>query len=128
MESSSLCKAAAVLVLALVAAACEGDNLFPEFGVGNGVPGQGAIEGSVTTAGTPMGGVWIILVDRDSTQTDGLGEYRFAPLPASTYTVSIRVPLNHTLAPGDSATQRVTVAAGGVRVVDWRLIAEGPVP
>lgn len=118
--------AVAGAVCLLFAAGCEGDNIFPTIPI-SGTEGPvrpGTIEGTVTAAG-PMGGVRIILVNRDSTLTDGAGRYRFINLPASTYTVSIRVPLNHVLAPGDSATRRVQVGAGGTQQVNWNLVPEG---
>jgi hypothetical protein len=113
----------------LFMAGCGGDNIFPTYPLSGteGVVRPGTIEG-VVTAGSPLGGVSIILVNRDSTVTDGAGRYRFANLPASTYSVSIRVPLNHALAPGDSATRTVGVGAGGVETVNWSLIRQGALP
>jgi hypothetical protein len=125
----------ASLGTALVAAAvfalagCEGNNLFTGVGI-NGVPAPtpGAIQGSVTTAGAPVGAVWVIALElRDSAVTNSSGRFTFPNVPAATYTLSMKAPLHYRLAAGDSSTQTVTVPAGGLGVVHWRLIPAGPI-
>jgi hypothetical protein len=126
MRVRSLLSISAALCVALFASACEGENLFVGVGFTDGLGARtGAIEGAVRSTTTPLGGVSVILVGRDSTQTDGSGIYRFDGLPASTYTLTLRVPLNHALAPGDSAIRRVRVAAGQVQRVNWNLVVQG---
>lgn len=116
-------------MLVLLLGACGGDNLFPPYGLtGMGViPATGTIEGTVA-GGQPLGGVSVILIGQDSTVTDGAGFYRFTDVPASTHSVTVRVPLNFTLAPGDSATRTVQLPAGGTATVNWNLVAEGAGP
>jgi len=116
------------LGLLVVLSACGGENLFPVYPItGTGPVVTGAIEGSVT-AGAPLGNVSVILIGRDSTVTDDLGRFRFAGLPSSTYSVAVRVPLNHALAPGDSATRQVRLRAGASERVTWNLISPVPIP
>jgi hypothetical protein len=112
----------------LLLGACNGSNLFTEPGESGGGDSRGAIVGSVISAGIGMGDVHILLLGRDSVRTDGQGDYRFANLPAGTYTVSIRVPFGFELAPGDSTSVTRVVAAGGEARADWTLLATGPVP
>ena len=115
------------LCLLILSTACGGDNLFEGYGAAAG-GNVGTIEGTVTAAGAPLGAVPIILVGRDSTMTNGDGLYRFEDLPASTYTVAIRVPLNYEPVPGDSVTRTVRLAGGSVEAVNWRLQARGVAP
>jgi hypothetical protein len=115
---------AALIVLAPIAfAACDGENLFTGLGI-NGVPVAvpGSIQGSVTAASLPVGAAWVIALElRDSAITNSEGRFVISGVPAATYTVSLKAPLNFELAPGDSSTQTVTVPAGGIGVVNWRL-------
>lgn len=121
---------ALALGLLLALTACGGENAFPGLGITNGATDTGTILGSVTSSGVGVGGVEILLLGarRDSTLTNSQGQYRFERLAAGTYDLSIRVPLNYTLAPGDSATQRVQLAARGQATVNWRLQPQGPTP
>lgn len=107
--------------------ACGGENLFEGAAATTGGT-VGTVQGSVTTTGGPLGAVPVILVGVDSTTTDGQGLYRFEQLPASTYTVSIRVPLNFEPTPGDSTTRTVRLAGGGTETVDFRLQQRGAAP
>ena len=117
---------AAVCLLPALAA-CNGSNLFTEPGAEGDGDQRGVLAGSVTSAGVGVGDVQIVLVGRDSTRTNGRGEYRFSNLTPATYTASIRVPFGFALAPGDSASVTRTVTAGGEARADWTLISTGSV-
>jgi hypothetical protein len=123
-------RAALTVVTALVLTACEGENLFVGV-VRDGTPAArpGTIQGSVTSTGTPVGAAWVVLLElRDSALTDSQGRFVFRDVPAATYTLSLKAPLHFRLVPGDSGTQSVTVPAGGVGFVSWRLTHAGPLP
>jgi hypothetical protein len=106
------------------AAACSGANAFTgtDFGNGTGsVPQTGNIQGAVTADGAGLGGVSVILVGRDSVQTDGSGVFRFEGLAAATYPVTVRVPIGFALAAGQTGTQNVPVSSGGTATADFAL-------
>ncbi|MDB4952316.1 MAG: Carboxypeptidase regulatory-like domain [Gemmatimonadetes bacterium] len=98
---------------------------------GGGASGDSAssvVQGQVASATGGLGGVGVLLVGRDSTQTDGTGNYRFATLPAGTYTVAVRVPFGYTLGAGQNSTQTVSVSAGGTASANWVLTQQGTTP
>jgi len=98
---------------AMLAVACNGSSLFDgELGTGVTPTGTGIVQGSVLAEGTGAGGVPVILVGRDSTQTDLNGIFTFDSIPAATYTLSVRVPIGFTLAAGQTATRSVSVTNG----------------
>jgi len=99
---------------ALAAAACDGSNLFTvPIGTTDGTPGTGTVQGSVLAGGTGAGAVPVILVGRDSTQTDANGVFSFDSIPAASYQLSVRVPIGFALAAGQTATRTVAVTSGG---------------
>ncbi len=121
----------AAVSLLLGVTACNGSNAFTgPGGVGVGTGGGGAgslngtIEGTVTADGAGRGGVSVILVGRDSTVTAGDGTYRFAGIPAATYSVAVRVPVGFRLAAGQNGTRVVTVGAGGVVGASFVLLSD----
>ena len=100
----------------LAAAACESSNLFSTtapFG-GDTITGTGTVQGSVLAGGSGLGGVPVVLIGRDSTQTNGNGTFAFDSVPAATYQLAVRVPLGFTLAAGQTATRSVSVSSGAV--------------
>lgn len=106
------------------AAACSGANAFTGTDFGNGagsVPQTGDIEGQVSADGAGLGGVAVVLVGRDSVQTDGSGVFRFEGLAAGTYPVTVRVPIGFALAPGETGTQNVAVAGGSTATANFAL-------
>ena len=113
----------------LSTAACDGVNAFgsqsmgSSGGTGNDSVGAqtGTISGTVTGDGGGLGAVRVILVNRDFTETNSLGNYTFTGLPASTYTVGIVVPTGYELVPGDQSTKSVVVTAGGTGTANWAL-------
>lgn len=126
MEKHTLRGIGAGFFLLLAAAGCGGENVFTSPGFGNGDDEvTGAIRGQVTAGGAGVGGVRIIVVNYDSTTTDGQGLYEFAGVPAATYNVSLRVPANYTLGIGENSTREVRVAADGVAAANWTLQREG---
>ncbi len=113
-----------VACAAAAAAACSGANAFTgtDFGGGTGtVPQTGNIQGSVTADGAGLGGVSVILVGRDSVQTDGSGVFRFQGLAAATYPVTVRVPIGYALVAGQTGTQNVAVSSGGTATANFAL-------
>ena len=120
MWRSTVAKGAVIASL-LAVVAC-GENRFTEPGAGGGGGNQaGSIQGQVTAGGVGVGGVRIVLVNRDSTITNGQGVYQFANVPSATYTVSLRVPANYTLPIGENSSQSVTVSGGGIATANWIL-------
>lgn len=116
------------------AAACDGANGFTGPGLGaGGIGGQpnsqlGAITGTVTANGQGLGGISVLVSNRDSTVTNGLGQYALTNLGPATYSVSIRVPINYTLAAGEENPRTVTVAAGSSTNASWQLRETTTVP
>lgn len=121
---------AAALTL-LAAAACESSNLFSStapFGGGGIVTGTGTVQGSVLSGGNGLGGVRVVLIGRDSTQTASNGIFAFDSLPAATYQIAVRVPIGFTLATGQTATRSVSVSSGAVTGVTFVLQETTTVP
>jgi hypothetical protein len=130
-----------VLSLALAAAGCD-DGLTNAFanqrgGSGGGgnttgndstAVGTSVVQGTVSSPTGGLGGVSVVLIGRDSTQTDGTGAYRFASLPAGTYSVAVRVPIGYTLGAGQSNTQAVTVPNAGTGTANWLLTQQTATP
>ena len=115
------------LAAMLVTAGC-GDNEFPPLGVTDGGGAQaGVITGQVSASGVPVGGVQVIVVNRDSMRTDGNGEFRFENVPPATYNVAIRVPQNYALAAGEESIKTAEVSAGEIQAVNWLLLEDEPV-
>ena len=112
----------AAILLAVAATACTGSNLFTGPGTtgGNGAQ-EGALQGSVTAGGTGVGNVVVVIVGGDSARTNGQGRFVIPNLSPAAYAVSIRVPLNYDLAPGEQSTRTVNVAAGNSTIVNWQL-------
>lgn len=127
MRRNHMHKMLLTLGVLVLGTACGGENLF-EGAAATGGGTVGAVQGSVTATGAPLGAVPVILIGVDSTMTDGQGIYRFEQLPASTYTVAIRVPLNYEPVPGDSTTRTVQLSGGGTQTINFRLQARGAVP
>jgi ABC-type glycerol-3-phosphate transport system substrate-binding protein len=127
MRRNHVHKALLTLAVLALATACGGENLFEGAAASAGGT-SGTVQGAVTATGGPLGAVPIILIGIDSTMTDGQGLYRFEQLPASTYTVAIRVPLNFEPAPGDSTIRTVRLGGGGTETVNFRLQATGVIP
>jgi hypothetical protein len=111
------------LLLATLTGACDDGvtNAFVRRGQTGTSSNNAAVTGRVTTATGGVGGVNVVLVGRDSVQTDGNGAYAFRSIPAGTYTVSVRVPVGFALAAGTSANQSVTVGVGGTGTADFTL-------
>ncbi len=109
------------LLILLMLVGCGGENLFPTLPGASRADLTGTINGQVTAAGTPMGGVEIALAGGSSVSTDSFGRFRFENLPAGVHSVSIRVPAGFILDAGEEAVRNVTVAAGGTATVNWRL-------
>lgn len=115
-------------------AACEGTNAFTAPGLEAGpVGGQpnsqlGAITGTVTANGRGLGGISVLVSNRDSTVTNGTGQYTLTNLGPATYSVSIRIPINYTLAAGEENPRTVTVAAGSAANASWQLRETTPIP
>lgn len=115
-------------------AACSGSNGFtePGFGTGGSV-GQpnsqvGSITGSVTADGRGVGGIAVLVANGDSTRTDGTGRYTLGNLGPATYSLTLRIPINYTLAPGEQNPRNVTVGAGQTASVNWQLRETTTVP
>jgi hypothetical protein len=67
------CNGAVVAMLGLLAAAgCAGENTFG-LTLASEAAAEGRVAGAVTGDGLPLGGVRVILVNRDSVETDGQG-------------------------------------------------------
>jgi hypothetical protein len=114
-------------IAALLAVMACGENRFTEPGTGGGGGNQfGSIQGQVTAAGVGVGGVRIVVVNRDSTVTNGQGVYQFTNVPSATYTVSLRVPANYTLPIGENSSQTVRVSTGGIATANWILRQDPP--
>jgi hypothetical protein len=97
----------------LAAAACNGSNLFSgQVGTGVTPTGTGTVQGSVLADGTGAVGVPVVLVGRDSTQTDVNGVFTFDSVPAATYTLAVRVPVGFTLAAGQTGSRSISVTTG----------------
>jgi hypothetical protein len=116
----------AVAYAALAAAACDGGNSFTgSFGT---TGGAGSIQGQVTSNGTGVSGVPVILVDQDSTVTSGTGTFAFASVPAGTYQISVRVPIGFSLAAGQTSPRSVVVSGGTTTGVTFLLQSTTIVP
>ncbi len=114
---------------ALVAAACDGSNLFTgQFGTGATVTLTGTMRGTVLADGTAANAVPVVLVGRDSTLTDLNGIFVFDSIPAATYQVAVRVPIGFALAAGQTATRAVTVTAGATTGTTFLLQRTTTVP
>lgn len=114
----------------LVAAACDTSSLFSNtvpFG-GGVVSGTGAVQGTVLSGGSGLGGVPVVLIGRDSTETNSTGVFAFDSLPAATYQVAVRVPIGYALAAGQTATRSVTVTSDGVAGLTFILQQTTSVP
>ncbi len=109
------------LLFVFALTACEGENLFPTAPARAASDLTGAIVGSVTEAGAPVGGVEVVLGLDEVRTTDSQGQYRFEGLAAGPYTLAIRVPPGFILDPGDFAVRNVAVTVGGTETVNWRL-------
>lgn len=115
----------------LAAAACDSSSLFSNtvpFGGGGIVTGTGTVQGSVLSGGSGLGGVPVVLIGRDSTQTGSNGVFAFDSLPAATYQVAVRVPLGYAMAAGQTATRSVSVSSGAVTGVTFVLQQTTTVP
>lgn len=116
------------------AAGCEGTNAFTAPGLDAGpVGGQpnsqlGSITGTVTANGQGLGGISVLVSNRDSVVTNGTGQYALTNLGPATYSVSIRIPINYTLAAGEENPRTVTVAAGSATNANWQLRETTTVP
>jgi hypothetical protein len=110
-EMNARLRVAAVMACAaLAAAACDAGGAFTgAFGT-NG--GTGSIQGQVTANGTGLGGVTVVLVNRDSTVTTAAGVFTFPSVAAGTYQIAARVPFGFTLAAGETSPRSVTVTNG----------------
>jgi hypothetical protein len=121
-----------VMAVALVfgLGGCEAENQFLGLGSdGRPFAQPGSIEGSVSVSGAPVGAAWVVALElRDSTITDSQGRFQFVEVPAAVHTISLRVPIQYRLVPGDSTTQTVTVTPGGRGIASWRLTPVGPFP
>lgn len=107
------------LLLLLALASCSGEGLFSTAPASRSAATTGAIVAQVTNAGTPAGGIQVVL-DQDVVRTtDGSGQARFQELAPGPYTLSILVPQGFVLDPAVQATQNVTVTAGGTATVTW---------
>ena len=111
----------------LASAGC-GDNEFPPLGVTDGGgAATGVITGQVAASGVPVGGVQVIVVNRDSMRTDANGQFRFENVPPATYNVAIRVPQNYALAAGEESIKTAEVSAGEIQAVNWLLLEDEPI-
>jgi hypothetical protein len=119
---------AGAILLAAAAAACSGDNVFVGTVGGTGTISQnGSIQGVVTANGAGVGNITVVIVGGDSARTAGNGRFVIANVPPSAYNVSIRVPINFSLAPANPSTRSVTVLAGVPTIVNWELV-QAPSP
>jgi hypothetical protein len=91
-------------------AACDGGSVFSSGAAGSS-GGSGTLVGQVRTVNGPLSGVRVVLVNRDSTLTDATGSAVFRNLPASSYTVTVRIPTGFALAAGDSTQRTVQVSS-----------------
>jgi hypothetical protein len=113
---------AAIVAVAALTAACDGGMGITTTTTFN--TDAGTISGAVTADGVARSGVQVVAVgaaQRDSATTDGSGTYRISGLAAGTYAVSVQVPIGFTLSAGQSGTQNVTVATGGVSSANFAL-------
>jgi hypothetical protein len=112
---------ACVFSLAVATGACDDGltNAFGQRGTTGTTASTATVSGRVTSGAGGLGGVGVVLVGRDSTSTDGTGAYAFRTVPAGTYTVSVRVPVGFALGAGQTASQTVTVGAGGTATASW---------
>lgn len=109
------------LLLLFVLVACSGGNLFPTAPATRDATLTGNIIAQVTSAGSPAGGIEIVLNATTVRTTDALGQARFENLAPGPYTVSIRVPAGFLLDTTVDANQNVNVAAGGIARVTWSI-------
>ncbi|HEU4561880.1 MAG TPA: hypothetical protein VFS20_28905 [Longimicrobium sp.] len=115
----------------LAAAACDASGLFSStapFGGGGIVTGSGTVQGSVLSGGSGLGGVPVVLIGRDSTQTASNGVFAFDSLPAATYQLAVRVPIGYALAAGQTATRSVSVSSGATTGITFVLQQTTTVP
>jgi Carboxypeptidase regulatory-like domain len=116
---------------ALAAAACDGANAFTgSFGT-NGGPnsgGTGNVQGQVTANGAGQGGISVILVNQDSTVTNGAGIFAFDSIPSGTYQIAVRVPLGFTMVAGQTSQRSVAVTNGATSGVNFSLQSTTTVP
>jgi hypothetical protein len=82
----------------------------------------------VTANGAGQGGVSVILVNQDSTVTNGAGIFTLSAVPSGTYQIAVRVPIGFTLAAGQTSPRSVTVADGGTSGVTFILQSTTTVP
>ena len=115
---------------ALVAAACDATAFTgTTFGIAGGpAAGTGSIQGTVTADGSGQGGVPVVLLDQDSTTTNGTGAFSFPAVPAGIYQIAVRVPIGFTLAAGQTSTRTVVVTSGTTTGVAFVLQSITTVP
>jgi hypothetical protein len=115
---------------ALAAAACDGANAFTgSFGTnGSNSGGTGSVQGQVTANGAGQGGVSVILVNQDSTVTNGAGIFTFATVPSGTYQIAVRVPIGFTMVAGQTSQRTVVVTDGTSTGVNFSLQSTTTVP
>jgi hypothetical protein len=107
----------------MIAAGCDGGNVFPVAPLKQADVDQlgGRLEGVVTSAGVPVGGVRIFLSDSEVAVTDTRGVYRFSGLAPRIYSVGVLVPTGYALAPGEEGIKMVVVPRQGSGVANFRL-------
>jgi hypothetical protein len=106
---------ALVLAGAVSSAACSGTNAFGSQRVPTNAGGSssGTISGQVQSGGSGLGGVRVLLGNRDSTVTNTSGNFAFDSLDAGSYTLAVRVPVGFALAAGETGQRSLIVAANG---------------
>lgn len=115
----------ALLVAALVLApACSDDD---NGGTGNNPPTTGTVGGQVAAGGTGVAGVAIALAgpETGNTTTGADGRYEFDGLDAGAYTLTLTLPADHELGPGQTAEKAANVTAGQTATVNWTLTETG---
>jgi len=118
----------AMVCAALAAAACDAGGFTGSFGRVGGAGGTGTIQGLVTANGAGQGGISVILVNQDSTVTNGTGAFVFDSVAAGTYQVAVRVPIGFTLVAGQTSQRSVTVTPGATSGANFALQSTTTVP
>jgi hypothetical protein len=111
------------LLLAFISG-CDGSNGFA-LGIASEDVGPGLIGGAVLRNDVGVDGVRVVLIGRDSTETDSNGEYLFDRLRPGVYPVAIRIPPGSALKTGQTLIRNANVASRHTTRIEWLLSGSG---